>query len=160
MDRHVGRTQALAVGEGGVGDDADLDAEIVQPQPDQFGLRPTDEIGEDPVGVDDPAVSVAVDDEVAERVDEAEEVLVAFVKLPHPVGHALDAGGGRGRVCRLDGRVALRLEASEQQIESARADQEKAGNEVWHRAPQEQGGRRQMRERRPPWPSEAQPAAT
>ena len=103
VDRHVGRTQALAVGEGGVGDKAHLDAQFSQPSADQFSLRPTDKFGENPVGVDDPAVSVAVDDKVAERVDEAEKLLLPFMKLPHPVGHALDAGGGRGRVNRLAG---------------------------------------------------------
>jgi hypothetical protein len=53
---------------------------------------PADKSGEDPIGVDDPAVPVAVHDDVAERVDEALETLFALLHLPHLVGECFQPG--------------------------------------------------------------------
>ena len=77
--------------------------------PSSESLRPTrsrlvdaDQIGKDLVGVDDAAVAVAVDHEVAERVDQAAEALLAFLQLPHAVGEVLDLGAAMRGILRDD----------------------------------------------------------
>ena len=112
-DRDVGRAQAFAVGEGRVRNDADIDAELGQRAADQIALVHADQFGEDPVGVDDAALAVAMHDEVAERVDQAAKALLALLQLPHPVGEVLDLGaaaratastGSRRFACRPGSR--------------------------------------------------------
>ncbi len=55
---------------------------------DEVALVDADQFGEDLVCVDDAALAVAMDDEVAERVDQAAKALLAFLQLPHAVGEA------------------------------------------------------------------------
>ena len=91
-----------------------------------------DELGEDPVGVDDPAVAVAVDDQVAERVDQAAEALLALLQLPHAVGQRLVFGEAAfgGRV-DFGGEPALGARGERKQDQRADADAEQRdGNEV------------------------------
>ena len=95
-DGDVGGTQALIVGKGGVGHDADLDAEFGKGLAGKIALIGFDQIGEHLVGIDDVAVAVAMDDEIAERVDETAKALLAFLHLPHAVGERLDLGAAAG----------------------------------------------------------------
>ena len=88
--RHVGRTQAFAVGEGRVGHHADLDAKFGERLADKVASVRADQIGKHLVRVDDAAVPVAMHDEVAESVDQTAQALLAFLQLPHAVGKAFD----------------------------------------------------------------------
>ena len=63
---------------------------------DQIALIGADQVGENLVGIDDAAVAVAVDDEIAERVDQPAKALLAFLQLPHAVGQRLDLGAAAG----------------------------------------------------------------
>ena len=113
--------------------------------PSSASVRPTrsplvdaDQIGEDPVGVDDPAVAVAVDDEVAERVDQAAEALLAFLQLPHAVGERLDLGAAaRGvRVDRAPRRGPRRARCAPSSDQAGDADARNSDGEEGRRAGQ------------------------
>ncbi len=80
-----------------------------------------DQVGEDPVGIDDLPVAVAVHDEVAERVDQAAEAFLAFLQLPHAVGERLVLGEAalRGRVERR-GKPAFGAQGERKQRQRAR----------------------------------------
>ena len=84
------------VGKGGIGNDADLDAEFGQGLAGKIALIGFDQIGEHLVGIDDVAVAVAMDDEIAKRVDQAAKALLALLHLPHAVGQRLDLGAAAG----------------------------------------------------------------
>ena len=88
VDRDVGRAEALPVGKGGVGNHTDFDAKVGKRSPVSSPWV-ADKRREYLVGIDDPPVSVAMDDEITERIDQTEEMLVAFVEFPHAVGEML-----------------------------------------------------------------------
>ena len=62
----------------------------------KVALVDVDEIGENLVGIDDVAVAVAMDDEIAQCVDQPEETLLALLHLPNAVGERLDVGAAAG----------------------------------------------------------------
>ena len=113
---------------GGVGNDADLDAELGQRPADKIALVDADQFGEDLVGVDDAAVAVAMDDEVAQRVDQAAESLLAFLQLPHAVGERLDLGAAAAAVLvEHRGRARLSHASGAQMHERGRRRRRTAG---------------------------------
>ena len=81
---------------GGIGDDADVDAEFGQGLAGKVALIGFDKVGENLVGIDDVAVAVAMDDEIAERIDQPAKALLALLHLPHAVGQRLDLGAAAG----------------------------------------------------------------
>ena len=89
MDRHVGRGEAFAVRKGRIRHDADLDAEFGQGIADDVARRTADEPGKHAVGVDNDAIAIAVDDDVAQRVVKPAKALLAFLQFPDPVGKLL-----------------------------------------------------------------------
>src|SRR5690606_39626110 len=70
-DRHVGRAEALAGGKSRIRHDADVDADLGEGLADEVALVDADQFGKNLVGVDDAALAVAMDDELAERCDRA-----------------------------------------------------------------------------------------
>ena len=84
------------VGKGGIGNDADIDAEFRQGLAGKVALIAFDKIGEDLVGIDDVAVAVAMNDEIAKRVDQAAKALLALLHFPHAIGQRLDLGAAAG----------------------------------------------------------------
>ena len=93
--------------------------------PGQIPRVDADQIGEDLVGVDDPAVAVAMHDEIAERVDQAAKALLAFLQLPHAIGQGLDSARLRTVVASTDaGEPALGAPGERQQSQRRNADGE------------------------------------
>ena len=135
-DRDVGRAQAFAFGEGGVRNDADIDAELGKRAAGKVAGLDADKVGEDPVGVDDPAVAVAVHDKVAERVDQAAEAFFALLQLPHAVGQrlVLDQAAFGGGV-DLGGKPALGAQGDRKQDQRSKADAEQRRWEIRPGAP-------------------------
>ena len=92
------------VREGGVGHDAHVYAEIGKRLAGEVALVCADERGEHLVGIDDVTIAVAMDDQIAEGIDQAAKTLLALLHLPHAVGERLDlgaaAGGGLVQKCR------------------------------------------------------------
>ena len=95
------------IGKGGIGNDADIDAEFGQGLAGKVALIGFDEAGENLVGIDDVAVAVAMDDEIAERVDQPAKTLLALLHLPHAVGQRLDLGAAAGGGFVEQGRRAM-----------------------------------------------------